>query len=105
MVNVFWQIILGITPNNNVVDQMKNHLGKVVTQPSAYLHFSLQYLKNLSTESLENLILSGNKVADGEINKLINKIIRKLDLIAIVIENDKVDSEVVDWMENSLKSS
>lgn len=48
------------------------------------------------TRTLENLTLSNNRIKNGEVDKFINWIIRKLDLIVIVVKNSKVDSRVVD---------
>lgn len=45
---------------------------------------------------MENLTLSGNRVEDDKINKLINQIIKKFNLVAIMAKNDKLDSRVID---------
>lgn len=45
-----------------------------------------------STGSSENLILSNDGVEDGEVDKLINSIIRELDLTVSAIKNDEIDS-------------
>lgn len=68
----------------------------MVTQRLAYPHFSPQCLENLSTRSLENLILLGNGVENSEIDKLINQMIGKLDPTMIAVENNKVDRRVID---------
>lgn len=88
-----------------MVNQTRNHLSNIVTQSLVYLYLSPQYLDILLTKSLENLTLINNRVEDSEVDKLINWIIIKLDLIAIIVKNNKVDSGVVDQTKNCLKSS
>lgn len=62
-------------------------------------------MKISSTRLLENLTLSNDRIKNDKVNKLINWIIRKLDLIAIAFENNKIDSGVVDQTKNCLKTS
>ena len=62
-------------------------------------------MKSSSIGSSQNLTLSDDGVEDGEVDELINWIIRELDPIAITVKNDEVDSGVVDQTENCLKSS
>ena len=48
--------------------------------------------RSSSTGSLENSTLSGDGVEDGQVDELINWIIRELDPTAIAVRNDKVES-------------
>lgn len=48
--------------------------------------------KSLSTRLLKNSTLLDDEVEDGKINKLINWIIKKLDLIVIAVKNNEIDS-------------
>lgn len=45
-----------------------------------------------SNRLLKNLTLLDNKVEDNEVAKLINWIIKELDLIVIAVKNNKVSS-------------
>lgn len=49
-------------------------------------------IQNSSIELLENSALSNDGVKDNKVDKFINWIIKKLDLIVITVKNDEVGS-------------
>lgn len=62
-------------------------------------------MKSSLSRLLQNSTLLDNKMKNNEIDKLINCIIKELNLTIIAIKNNEIDSIIVDKIKNRLKSS